>query len=62
MLKSYSTLAVQSTQYIEHVVWEESLVVERVRQQLRHCRAAHLLVMIVLINLKSQKCESIRSL
>ena len=52
MLKSYSTLAVQSTQYIEHVVWEESLVVERVRQQLRHCRAAHLLVMIVLINLK----------
>ena len=57
VLKSYSTLGVQSGQHIESVVWEESLVVERIRQKLSHCWAAHLLVIVVFIDLKRWKCK-----
>lgn len=51
----YLTLTVKPPQDIESIVREETFEVEGIRKQLSHCRAAHLLVMLVLIKLHKGK-------
>lgn len=46
------TFIVESTKYVESIIGKESLVIKSIGEQLSHCRAAHLLVVLMLIDLQ----------
>lgn len=46
------TFTIKPTKYIESIIWEESLVVQSVGEQLCHGRAAHPFIVLVLVQLQ----------
>lgn len=51
----FFTFTVKATDNIKGIIRKETFIVEGIRKQLSHCRAAHLLAVLVLIDLHSRE-------